>query len=285
VLLETDFSSKEKTMSVSEQMKSQVRERYGSIAKQGSSESSCCAPGCCGGSSAPAGLRMNESYADAKGHVPEADLGLGCGLPLNFAALQPGEKVLDLGSGAGNDAFVAAAEVGAKGEVIGVDMTPEMVSLARRNAERRNVANVSFRLGELEHMPVDSHSVDVVISNCVVNLVPNKPAVFGEMARVLKPGGRFILSDIVVEGEMAESLRQVVELYAGCVGGAVATQAYVQGLKDAGFADVSVAESKPYPLDAASVQPYLPSDANVSALLKGFTIHKVIVTGKQVSGL
>ncbi len=264
-----------------ETLKSQVRERYGAIAKEKQGSAGCCSPGCCGGSAAPAGLSMNDDYQGTKGHVAEADLGLGCGLPVQFAALKAGETVLDLGSGAGNDAFVAAAEVGPQGKVIGVDMTPEMVALARRNAEKTGHDQVSFRLGELEHLPVDSDSVDVIISNCVINLVPDKAAAFREMARVLKPGGRFVLSDILVEGNMPDALRQIVELYAGCVGGAVGSEPYTQALQQAGLSEVVLAEKKPYPLDASAVQPHLPEGFDLGGLLSGFTIYKAIITGQK----
>lgn len=266
-----------------EDLKALVRDRYGAIAKASAAQSqatACCAPGCCGGGApVDTGLPMNESYADAPGHVAEADLGLGCGLPWKDANLQPGEAVLDLGSGAGNDAFVAAAAVGPQGKVIGVDMTPAMISAARSLAEKRGITHVTFRLGEIEHLPVESESIDVVLSNCVVNLVPDKQAVFREMFRVLKPGGRFSVSDIVFEGALPARLRTIAEFYVGCVSGASPLADYLAGLAAAGFENVQTPEVSVWPLPPEALQPLLEPGESAEALLKGFKVLKVNFTG------
>jgi arsenite methyltransferase len=265
-------------------IKNEVRQRYGAVAKAGAAAAGCCAPSCCGGPSpVDAAMGMNESYAGQAGYAAEADLALGCGVPTQYAALQLGETVLDLGSGAGNDAFVAAAEVGLQGQVIGVDMTPEMITTARQHAQRLGQNNVTFRLGEIEHLPVDTGSIDVIISNCVLNLVPHKEKAFAEMARVLKPGGRFSVSDIVFEGKMPEALRQVAELYVGCVSGALQKHEYLDGLAAAGFQNSRIAESKEWPLAPEIVQPFLPAGADAKTLLATFKVIKVTVTGKLPS--
>src|SRR5918994_1046512 len=188
-------------MRTEEETRALVRERYAAIASAGES---CCASSCgCGDEMAPDGLNViGDAYAGVAGRLAEADLNLGCGVPTRHAALAQGETVLDLGSGAGNDAFIARHEVGAQGRVIGVDMTPEMIVKARANASKLGYGNVEFRLGEIEQMPVEAGSVDVVISNCVLNLVPDKARAFAEMARVIRPGGRFCVSDIAATGEL-----------------------------------------------------------------------------------
>jgi ubiquinone/menaquinone biosynthesis C-methylase UbiE len=187
---------------------------------------------------------LSEDYSRLPGYVAEADYGLGCGLPTETAALQPGDTVLDLGSGAGNDAFVARAIVGEEGRVLGVDMTAAMVAKARANAAKLGYANVEFRLGEIENLPVERESVDVVVSNCVLNLVPDKRRAFAEVFRVLKLGGHFSISDIVVEGELPAELRQSLEAYTGCIGGALSKTEYLSLIQQAGFTKVHVAKEK-----------------------------------------
>lgn len=216
-----------------DELKVLVREKYSAIAE--TAESDCgCACGC-------DGINMiGDAYDGAEGYVAEADLGLGCGLPVPFAGLRPGHTVLDLGSGAGLDAFIARHEVGETGHVIGLDFTPAMLERARRNAEMQGFDNVSFVEGDIEAIPLPDAHVDVVVSNCVLNLVPNKPQAFREMHRVLRPGGHFCVSDVVSEGDLPPALREVAELYAGCVSGAIAKETYLQGLADAGFERVSV---------------------------------------------
>jgi SAM-dependent methyltransferase len=227
-------------MSNPEELKAAVRERYADIVLQPRETSaSCCSPA----SGAECGC-INDSYVQLAGYVPEADYGLGCGLPTEVAYIAPGDTVLDLGSGAGNDAFVARAIVGEAGRVIGVDMTAAMIAKARANAAKLNYANVEFRLGEIEYLPVEGNSVDVVVSNCVLNLVPDKARAFAEVMRVLKPGGHFSISDIVVEGELPEAIQRSMEAYAGCIAGAMQKADYVRLIEQTGFLAVRVAKEK-----------------------------------------
>jgi SAM-dependent methyltransferase len=220
-----------------------VREKYSAVAEGGS-----CGCGCCQAEA------DDDTALAALGYTPEqraaipegADLGLGCGNPLAHAALKPGETVLDLGSGAGIDCFLAAREVGPTGRVIGVDMTAAMLARARANAGKVNSTNVEFRLGEIEHLPVADASVDVIVSNCVVNLSPDKLQVFRDALRVLKPGGRLVVSDLVLTRELSDALRQNVDLYVGCVAGAALKDEYVRLIRDAGFRDVQVVEEHGY---------------------------------------
>ena len=217
-------------MDTDETTREAVRERYAGIAagKPLPIAASCC------GTSGPTSF-VEEGYDRIEGYAREADLSLGCGLPTAHAAIAPGETVVDLGSGAGNDAFIAARAVGPEGRVIGVDMTPEMIARARGNAAKLGAVNVEFRLGEIEALPIDGGTVDVVISNCVLNLVPNKEKAFAEIHRILKPSGRFSVSDVVLEGELPESVRRSAELWAGCVAGALPKGEYLAIAGRAGF--------------------------------------------------
>ena len=224
-----------------------VKKRYGAIA-EGSQQ------GCCGETSAcdaapTAALRIGYTQDDLAAAPAGANLGLGCGNPVALAGIEPGETVLDLGSGAGLDAFLAAARVGPSGRVIGVDLTPEMVETARRNAEEGGYANVEFRLGDIESLPVEDASVDLVISNCVLNLVPDKAAAFREIVRVLKPGGRIAVSDIVLDGPLPESLQGSEDGYCSCISGAIGREEYLAKLAAAGLRDVHVVSA----LDAAAL--------------------------------
>ena len=225
-----------------EEIRKAVRDRYGSIAaaprdKQGS----CCAQSsCCSGETPELSRTMGYTAEDVANVPGGANLGLGCGNPQAIAALRPGEVVLDLGSGGGFDCFLSAARVGPTGRVIGVDMTPEMVERARANAESGEYGNVEFRLGEIEHLPVADSSVDVVISNCVINLSADKPAVAAETYRVLRPGGRLAISDVVAVGEAPAALREDPELYSACVAGAIPKDEYERLLLGAGFTDVRI---------------------------------------------
>jgi len=224
-------------------LKELVKQKYSEIALQDkeTNQSSCCGSGCC---SDEVYNIMSEDYQQLEGYNPDADLGLGCGLPTQFAKIKPGNVVIDLGSGAGNDAFVARHETGETGIVIGIDFTPAMIDKARNNAELRGFNNVEFRQGDIEKMPVASNIADVIVSNCVLNLVPNKDAVIKEMYRVLKPGGHFSISDIVLEGELPNEIKEAAEMYAGCVAGAIQKQVYSELIEANGFKNVTVQKDK-----------------------------------------
>ena len=230
-------------------IKEAVRQTYGDIARRFVAEpgrASCCdpsQPSCCSCEPSPAAIETTEAAArlysnEELADLPESvtDIALGCGNPTAIADLRPGEVVLDLGSGGGIDCFLAAKKVGAEGRVIGLDMTPEMIKLARRNAKKAGVSNVEFRYGEMEDMPLPDQSVDVIISNCVINLSPDKDAVFREAFRVLRPGGRMTVSDIVIHGELPESLRKSLDAWAGCLSGALDESDYLGKIRAAGFA-------------------------------------------------
>lgn len=227
-----------------EKIRESVRKRYGEIAAQSQSGCGCAPSGCCSGSTpTPQGksaLQIGYSQEEMQAVPVGANLGLGCGNPQAIAALQPGETVLDLGSGGGFDCFLAARQVGSTGQVVGVDMTAEMVARARENAGEAGYAKVEFRLGEIEHLPVADASVDVILSNCVINLSPDKPQVFREAFRVLRPGGRLAISDIVAMATMPEEMRNDLALYAGCIAGA-ATKAELEAmLREAGFDQIRI---------------------------------------------
>jgi arsenite methyltransferase len=244
-----------------EEIKQAVRLGYGQVAREAGR---CCdKENCCGVSYAIEASRENGYSEETMKSVPEnANLGLGCGNPLAMSSLKPGETVLDLGSGAGFDCFIAAGIVGPTGRVIGVDMTPEMLSRAKANADEGGYTNVEFREGEIESLPVEANSVDVVISNCVINLSPDKPRVFAEAFRVLKPGGRLMVSDIVLNRELPEYVRESVRAYVGCISGAILKDEYLGGIKAAGFGEVEILGQKIYPID------FLQSDATIQAAIK-----------------
>src|SRR5512138_2413557 len=230
-------------------IKKEVRKRYAKVAK---TSGSCCASNvsCCSAPSNEQVSKMIGYTEEEMNAVPEgANLGLGCGNPTALASLKEGERVLDLGSGAGFDCFLAAKKVGKQGKVIGIDMTPEMLDKARANAKKGKYANVEFRLGEIENLPVADNSVDVIISNCVINLAPNKKRVFDEAYRVLAPKGRLMVSDIVLLKPLPKAVQESVEAYAGCIAGAEIKDRYLEQIKQAGFEDVQVIDEKTYPLE------------------------------------
>ncbi len=288
----------------SDRLKELVREKYGQIARDApapgqapakAAPSSCCccsspspSPCCAPSPDASAATYYAEDVAGLKdayekldGHVEEADLGLGCGLPTQHAGLAPGQTVVDLGSGAGNDVFIARSGVGETGRVIGIDMTPEMIDKARANAARRGFANVEFRLGDIETLPVDDASADVVVSNCVLNLVPDKAKAFTEIFRVLKPGGRFCVSDIVLEGQLPAKLRQAAELYVGCVAGALQAGEYLGLIRKAGFAGVEVKASKKLDLPDEALLGHIGAEDLAAYRASGASVLSITVVGTR----
>lgn len=247
------------TTDTSEQLKRLVKEKYGQIAEQSkdTNASSCCgATGC----STIDYTVMADDYSNLKGYVADADIGLGCGLPTEFALIKEGDTVVDLGSGAGNDAFVARSITGENGRVIGIDFTDKMIEKARANAEKLNFKNVEFRQGDIENMPLAGNVADVVVSNCVLNLVPNKKQAFTETFRVLKKGGHFSVSDIVLVGELPEGLRKSAEMYAGCVAGAIQKEKYLSIIQETGFVNIKVQKEKRINLPDEILKDYLSTD-------------------------
>lgn len=230
-------------MNTNEEIKEMVKQKYSEIALQDkdTNASSCCDAGGC---STEVYNIMSEEYDELSGYNPDADLGLGCGLPTNFAKIKEGDTVVDLGSGAGNDCFVARAETGVTGKVIGIDFTEAMIEKARMNAEKLGFNNVEFRQGDIEKIPMTSNVADVVVSNCVMNLVPDKPKAFGEVYRILKPGGHFSISDIVLVGELPDKIKNAAEMYAGCVASAIQKEDYLKIIKDAGFSNLMLQKEK-----------------------------------------
>ena len=243
-------------METQDQIKEMVKQKYAEIALQDKdqNQSSCCGSGCC---STEVYNIMSDDYTQLEGYNADADLGLGCGLPTQFAKIKKGDVVIDLGSGAGNDAFIARHETGETGKVIGIDFTPAMVERARQNAEVRGFNNVEFRQGDIEKMPVTSDAADVIVSNCVLNLVPNKDGVFKEIFRVLKPGGHFSISDIVLVGELPTEIRSAAEMYAGCVAGAIQKEVYLELIKTNGFSDITIQKEKPITIPDDILKNYL----------------------------
>lgn len=233
-----------------DKIKKIVKEGYAKVATQ---SVSCCSGGsCCGGAKSVKNISKTVGYSDKEMNaVPDgANLGLGCGNPVAIASLKEGEVVLDLGSGAGFDAFLSSPKVGKTGHVIGVDMTPEMVEKARANAKKGNYTNVEFRLGEIEKLPVEDNSIDIIISNCVINLSPDKESVFKEAFRVLKTGGRIMVSDLVLVKELPDKIKKSIEAYVGCLAGASMKNKYISYIKEAGFQDIKIINQVNYPIEA-----------------------------------
>lgn len=247
------MSSPKKT---SDQLKETVRKKYSQISDQGKDYNarSCCGAG---GESQKVYNIMTDDYSELEGYNEDADLGLGCGLPTQFAKIKKGDTVIDLGSGAGNDCFVARHETGPEGKVLGIDFTESMIQKARQNAEKLGYNNVEFRYGDIEQMPVSDKIADVIVSNCVLNLVPNKAGVFSEIHRVLKPGGHFSISDIVLEGDLPEALQSDAEMYAGCVAGAIQKEDYLDHIQKTGFESITIQKEKPIELPDDILSQYL----------------------------
>ena len=267
-------------MQTEEQIKEMVKQKYGEIALQDktTNQSSCCGAGGC---STEVYNIMSDDYQELEGYHPEADLGLGCGLPTQFAKIKKGDVVIDLGSGAGNDCFVARHETGETGKVVGIDFTPAMIEKARANAETRGFNNVEFRLGDIEHMPVSANTANVVISNCVLNLVPNKSNVFKEIFRVLKPGGHFSISDIVLTGVLPEKIKSAAEMYAGCVASAIPKDEYLGYIQKAGFKNLTLQKEKEIIVPDDILKSYLNEQEIIEYKKTGTVIFSITVYAEK----
>ena len=265
-----------------EDIKKLVQEKYGQIAKQNQEgeKTSCCEPSGCCDSTVDYTNIMSDDYTDLNGYNQEADLGLGCGLPTQFAKIKTGDIVVDLGSGAGNDCFIARAETGEAGQVIGVDFTPEMIEQARKNTQKLGFENVKFIQGDIENIPLGADSVDIVVSNCVFNLVPNKMKAFSETYRILKKGGHFSISDIVLKGELPKGLQEAAEMYAGCVAGAIQKTDYLQIIREAGFTDITIQKEKTIELPDSILDQFLGTEEK-EAFLSNKGIYSVTVFAKK----
>ena len=267
-------------MQTENDLKEIVKQKYAEIALQDkeTNQSSCCGSGCC---SDEVYNIMSEDYQQLEGYNPDADLGLGCGLPTQFAKIKKGDVVIDLGSGAGNDAFIARHETGETGKVIGIDFTPAMIEKARNNAEFRAFNNVEFRQGDIEKMPVTSNAADVIVSNCVLNLVPNKNNVFKEIFRVLKPGGHFSISDIVLIGQLPAGIKNVAEMYAGCVSGAIQKQDYLELIENNGFTNIMIQKEKAIIIPDDILQNYLSENEIAAFKNSGTGIFSITVYAEK----
>lgn len=265
------------------QLKELVKQKYNEIALQEKTknQSSCCgatSTACCGDE---AYSLMSDDYTKLEGYNPDADLGLGCGLPTQFAKMKEGDTVIDLGSGAGNDAFVSRKIVGEKGRVIGIDFTEAMIEKARTNADKLGYNNVEFRQGDIENMPVTSNKANVIVSNCVLNLVPNKHKAFSEIFRVLKPGAHFSISDIVLEGQLPEKWRTVAEMYAGCISGAIQQKEYLSIIEEAGFVNVRLQKTKTISIPDEILHNYFPEEEIVMYKKSNTTIKSITIYAEK----
>ncbi|WP_322550171.1 arsenite methyltransferase [Flavobacterium psychraquaticum] len=267
-------------METNEQIKEMVKQKYSEIALQDqeTNAASCCGSGGC---STEVYNIMSDEYAHLEGYNPDADLKLGCGLPTEFAKIKPGDTVVDLGSGAGNDCFVARHETGISGKVIGIDFTDNMIDKARTNAEKLGFNNVEFRLGDIEKMPITSDVADVVVSNCVMNLVPDKPKAFNEVFRILKSGGHFSISDIVLTGDLPEKIKNAAEMYAGCVASAILKDDYLQIIKDAGFKNLTLQKEKAIVIPTDILKEYLNEEEITAYNANKTNIYSITVYGEK----
>ena len=263
-----------------DKLKEIVKQKYSDIALQGK-ETGCC----CGNTQQKEVYNiMSDDYSTLEGYNEDADLGLGCGLPTQYAGIKKGDTVIDLGSGAGNDCFIAQAEVEKKKKIIGIDFSEPMIEKAKANAEKRGIQNVSFRQGDIEDMPVSAGRADVVISNCVLNLLPSKDRIFHEIYRVLKTGGHFCISDVVLNGDIPDKLKQAAEMYVGCVSGAIPKNKYLQKIKEAGFAEITICKEKPIVIPDEILERYLNKDEiNAFKTINGNVIVSITVTGTKSS--
>jgi len=276
-------------MQTQEDVKEMVKQKYSEIAclpdrqalqDKETNASSCCGSGCC---STDVYNIMSEDYNKLEGYNPDADLGLGCGLPTQFAKIKKGDVVIDLGSGAGNDAFIARHETGDTGKVIGIDFTPAMIERARNSAEVKGFNNVEFRQGDIENIPVTANAADVIVSNCVLNLVPNKDGVFKEIFRVLKPDGHFSISDIVLVGELPANIKNTAEMYAGCVAGAIQKDEYLQLIEANGFKNITIQKDKAIIIPDDILSNYLSSEQVASFKQSGTGIRSITVYAEKPS--
>jgi len=267
-------------MVTDEQIKEMVQQKYSEIALQEKdvNQASCCGSGCC---STEVYNIMSDDYSRLEGYNPDADLGLGCGLPTQFANIQKGNMVIDLGSGAGNDCFIARQETGEAGKVIGIDFTPAMIEKARANAEKLQFNNVEFRQGDIERMPVTANTADVIVSNCVLNLVPNKDGVFKEIFRVLKPGGHFSISDIVLDGSLPPKIQTAAEMYAGCVSGAIQKQDYLGLITNNGFTGITIQKEKVIAIPDDILAQYLTVDEIAQFKTSNTGIYSITVYAEK----
>ena len=267
-------------MNTNSELKEIVKQKYSEIALQDKESN---ASSCCGASSCSAEVYniMSDEYTSLKGYNADADLGLGCGLPTQFAKIKPGDVIIDLGSGAGNDCFVARAETGASGHVIGIDFTPAMIEKARANADKLGFNNVEFRMGDIEKMPVTSNKADVIVSNCVLNLVPDKESVFKEIYRVLKPGGHFSISDVVLVGELPQSLQTDAVMYAGCVSGAIQKNEYLNLINAAGFCNIVLQKEKAIAIPDDIMLKHLSAESLESFKKSGTGIFSITVYAEK----
>ena len=265
-------------MDTPEEIKSAVKNKYAEIAKSARA-SGCCAAEGSRESDIKDYSNFQDNYTELKGYVAEADLGLGCGLPTEHAGIRIGDTVVDLGSGAGNDVFIARAIVGDKGKVVGLDMTEEMIEKANMNKQKLGYINVEFKLGDIENMPLENNFADVVVSNCVLNLIPDKKKAFSEIYRILKPGAHFCVSDIVVLGEISGELKKSAELYAGCVSGALDRDEYLKIIEDSGFTNIEVRKTKKIDLPEKLLKEHFSEQGleEIKTNLKG--IFSITVTG------
>ncbi|AFN74284.1 Methyltransferase type 11 [Melioribacter roseus P3M-2] len=258
------------------ELKKIVKEKYAQIAAKKNSESCCDNYSCCAEDVDYSNLQ--DDYTGEAGYMPDADLGLGCGIPTKHAGIKEGDVVVDLGSGAGNDAFVACAIVGAKGKVIGIDMTEEMIRKAETNKSKLGYDNVFFKLGDIENIPLEDNIADVVISNCVLNLVPDKRKAFAEIYRILKPGAHFCVSDIVSTGEMTEEFKKSAELYAGCVSGAIPEKEYLKIIEDTCFKKIEIKTSKKIELPDELLKKYLDEKESANFKKSSVGLRSITVT-------
>ena len=267
-------------MQTEQELKEIVRQKYSEIALQDkdTNASSCCGASCC---STEVYNIMSDDYTELDGYNADADLGLGCGLPTEFARIKAGDTVIDLGSGAGNDCFIARAVAGETGKIIGIDFTEAMIDKARANAEKLGFNNVEFRYGDIEKMPVTAGKADVIVSNCVLNLVPNKENVFKEIFRVLKPGGHFSISDVVLVGELPDKIRQTAELYAGCISGAIQKSTYLGLVTASGFADITIQKEKAIVIPDDILATYLTAGEIADFKASGLGIYSITVFAKK----